>query len=353
MYDRWVREMYDRRVRDKTRNSARPTQKDIAAAAGVSQATVSMVLNKAETPSVPAATRERVLKLAGQIGYQPNHLARILRSARTMMLACIVPDITNPFYPGLVRGLQTTAAPEGYDILIYDTDGQIEGERRAMRWVQEGRADGIVATFFHLRATDLAAVARQHVPIVRLEGQRKNRGALPIDSVFIDNAEAAAAMTRFLIRRGHRRIAMILGEPGPGKQRALGYETVMREAGLATEFVADGPYSEEAGARAMQTLLASGAKRPTAVFGANDMLAIGAMQAARSAGLAIPTDIAIVGFDDIPTAKLLGLTTVRQPEFELGALAARTLIERLQPGGLKHPGRSLELKFEIVERSSA
>jgi LacI family transcriptional regulator len=346
------RAMYDRRMRQKTRNSARPTQKDIAAAAGVSQAAVSMVLNKSETPSVPAATRDRILKVAGELAYQPSHPARTLRSARTMTLACIVPDITNPFYPGLVRGLQTTAAPAGYDVLIYDTDGALDGERRAISWLQQGRADGVVGTFFHLRAPDLAVVARNRVPIVRLEGQGKSRGALPIDSVFIDNARAAAMMTRLLIGRGHRRIAMILGEFGPGKQRALGYETVMREAGLATEFVTDTTYSEEAGARAMQLLLASGRQRPTAVFGANDMLAIGAMQAARSAGLAIPKDVAIVGFDDIPTAKLLGLTTVRQPEFELGALAARTLIERLQPGGLKPPGRSLELKFEIVERSS-
>src|SRR5580704_13622998 len=177
--------------RDK-RAAVRPTQKDIAAAAGVSQAAVSMVLNKAETPSVPGATRDRILKLAGELGYQPNHHARTLRSARTMTLACIVPDITNPFYPGLVRGLQATAAPAGYDVLIYDTDGELEGERRALSWLQQGRADGVVGTFFHLRTSDLAAVARKGVPIVRLGGERKNRGALPIDSVFIDNVEAAA-----------------------------------------------------------------------------------------------------------------------------------------------------------------
>ncbi len=397
------RAMDDRRVRHKARSSARPTQKDIAAAAGVSQATVSMVLNKAETPSVPDATRARILKLAGELAYQPNHPARTLRNARTMTLACVIPDITNPFYPGLVRGLQTIAAPAGYDVLIYDTDGLVEGEQRAINWLQQGRADGVVGAFFHLRAPDLAVLARntipvvrlesqnkargtlpidsvfidnteaaaamtrfligvsythldvykRQIPVVRLESQNKARGTLPIDSVFIDNTEAAAAMTRFLIGRGHRRIAMILGEFGPGQRRALGYETVMRDAGLATDFITDKTYSAEAGARAMQSLLAKGRKRPTAVFGANDMLALGAMQAAQAAGLTIPQDIAVVGFDDIPTAKLLGLTTVRQPEFELGSLAARTLIERLQPGGLKAPGKSLELKFEIVERSSA
>jgi LacI family transcriptional regulator len=323
--------------------SARPTQKDIAVAAGVSQATVSIVLNKVETPSVPTATRERIMKLAGELGYQPNHPARTLRSARTMTLACVVPDITNPFYPGLVRGLQTTAAPAGYAVLIYDTDGSLDGERRALDWLQQGRADGAIGVFYHFRAPDLGDVARRTGPLVLLGRQAAHRGP-PIDSVFIDNVEASAAMTRWLIQRGHRRIAMIVAEYGPTRTRAEGYEAVMREAGLTPQLVVGVP--------AMATLLAD-RDRPTAVFGANDMLAIGALQAAREAGLLIPGDVAIVGFDDIPTAKLLGLTTVRQPEFALGALAARTLIDRLQPGGMTPTSQRLELEFEIVERSSA
>src|ERR1700730_1522679 len=182
----------------------RPTQKDIAVAAGVSQATVSMVLNKSETSSVPAATRARILKLAGEFGYRPNHPARMFRSARTMALACVIPDITNPFYPGLVRGLQTVAAPAGYDVLIFDTDGRPEGEARAIDWLSPGRADGGVATFFHLRVPQLAVLARKGIPLVRLESQHKPDGPLAIDSVYIDNVEAAAEMTRFLIARGHR-----------------------------------------------------------------------------------------------------------------------------------------------------
>jgi LacI family transcriptional regulator len=330
--------------------SARPTQKDIALAAGVSQATVSIVLNKTDTPSVPMGTRERILKLADELGYRPNHPARILRSARTMTLACIVPNITNPFYPGLVRGLQTAAAPAGYAVLIYDTDGTLEGERRALGWLQQGRADGAVGVLYHFRAPDLDDVARHALPMVLL-GRHAARHDSPIDSVFVDNVAAASAMTRLLIRRGHRDIAMIVAEFGPSRFRAEGYEAVMREAGLAPRVVVDDA-SSEAGVSAMRNLLADGRDRPSAVFGANDMLAIGAMQAARDAGLTIPNDIAIVGFDDIPTAKLLGLTTVRQPELELGALAAQLLIERLQPGGMKSASRSLEIKFEIVERSS-
>jgi LacI family transcriptional regulator len=341
-----------RSERRDARAAVRPTQKDIALAAGVSQAAVSLVLNKAETPSVPAVTRARILKVAGELGYQPNHPARMLRSARTMTFACVIPDITNPFYPGLVRGLQTVAAPAGYDVLIYDTDGRPEGEARAIDWLLQGRADGVVATFFHLRVPQLAVLARNGIPLVRLESQHKPDGPLAIDSVYIDNVEAAAAMTRFLIARGHRRIAMIQAEFGPSKRRALGYSSVMREAGLSPEFVTDSAYSEESGARAMKRLLAGKRNRPTAVFGASDVLALGAMEEARNAGLSIPGDIAIAGFDDIPVAKLLGLTTVRQPELDLGALAAKTLIKRLLPGGLRSPGRSHELKFEIMTRSS-
>src|ERR1700756_3183990 len=161
--------MYDGLVRERKRSSARPTQKDIAAAAGVSQATVSMVLNKAETPSVPDGTRDRILKLAGELGYQPNHSARTLRSARTMTLACVIPDITNPFYPGLVRGVQTVATPAGYDVLIFDTDGHAEGEARAVQWLLQGRADGVVATFLQLRVPDIAVLASKGIPVVRLE----------------------------------------------------------------------------------------------------------------------------------------------------------------------------------------
>src|ERR1700752_4660477 len=147
------------------RFSSRPTQKDIAEAAGVSQAAVSLVLNKTETPSVPDPTRARILKLAGEMGYQPHHPARMLRRARTMTLACVVPDITNPFYPGLVTCVQSIVAPTGYDVLMFNTDVREEGEVGAINWLLQGRADGVVGTFFHLPVPKLAALAGQNVPI--------------------------------------------------------------------------------------------------------------------------------------------------------------------------------------------
>ena len=202
--------MSDHDATGRPRSSVRPTQKDIAAAVGVSQAAVSMVLNKAETPSVPSETRKRILKVAGELGYQPHHAARTLRSARTLTLASVVPDITNPFYAGVVRGLQTTAAPAGYDVLIYNTDGRPEGEQRALKWLQQGRADGVVGMFYHLRPSDFGTLARYKLPMVLFGQPSGKRIALPVDYMFMDNVEAAAAMTRLLIAKGHRRIAMIL-----------------------------------------------------------------------------------------------------------------------------------------------
>lgn len=331
----------------------RPTQKDVALVVGVSQATVSMVLNNQDLGAVPAHTRARIEAAAMKLGYVPNRTAQMLRASRTMSLACVVPDITNPFYPGLVRGVQLAARPAGYDVLIFDTDGTADGERRALDWLLQGRADGMLGTFFHLRVPDLAELVRRGIAVARLENRGKPGGRLPIDSVFIDNAAAAAEMTRLLISRGHRQIALIAGELGPGGERAAGYGTAMRAAGLVPDLVADPEFTEAGGYRCMQQLLRR-RRRVTAVFGASDLLAIGAMDAARRAGLAIPGDVAIAGFDDIPAAKLLmpALTTIRQPDQRLGALAVEILIRRLQPHGLAHDGEGHCLPYEIILRDS-
>jgi LacI family transcriptional regulator len=270
-----------------------------------------------------------------------------------MTLACVIPDITNPFYPGFVRGVQQVAGPAGYDVMITDTDGTEAGERKALAWLRQGRADGVVGTFFHLSATDLAALSRLGIAVVRLENRAKPGGALPIDSVCIDNGAAAAALTGLLLARGHRRIALIAGALGPGDQRVAGYTAAMRAAGLRPDVLRDPDFSAAAGQRCTARLLRR-RLRPTAVFGANDLLAIGAMTELRNVGLAIPTDVAVAGFDDIAAAALVmpGLTTVRQHEQALGAAGAEMLVARLAPGGMTGPGQVRCLAYEIIERGS-
>ena len=332
---------------------ARPTQADIARATGVSQATVSIVLRHADPASVPRVTQDRIRAAALSLCYVPNRLAQGLRNARTMTIACVVPDITNPYYPGFVRGVQRVAGPAGYDVMIFDTDASEAGERRALALLRQGRADAVLGAFFHLGLADLGPLAQSGIAVARVQSRPQRGGGLPVDNVFIDNAAAAADVTRLLLGRGHRAIAVIAGARGPGDERVGGYVAAMRAAGLVPDILRDPDFTTDGGRRCAEALLGR-PQRPTAIFGANDMMAIGAMSALRAAGLSMPQDVAVIGFDDTPTAALLtpALTSVRQDEQAIGAAAARLVIERLAgPPGV--PGRSLCLPYQIVERASA
>lgn len=331
----------------------RPTQQDIAQATGLSQTTVSLVLNGVEPSSVSEEARQRVLKAAEQLGYVPNRMARNLQSARTRTLACIVPDITNPVYPALIRGFQTAADRAGYDTMIFDTDGAAEREQRALQWLAQGHVDGVLAVFFHIAETELQTAARGGMAVVRLESQR-----LPpsrdFDRLYIDSAAAARAMTQALIHKGHRRIAMLSCAVGPWAERQRGYEAAMKEAGLVPQILRAEDVSQAAGARAMSEALREGFDG-SALFAANDLLAIGAMSALYAFGRRIPDQVAVAGFDDVPLAQWLqpALTTVSRNELALGRFAAELLVQRLEGSDGERPGQNFERPFELVMRESA
>jgi len=331
----------------------RPTQRDIALATGLSQTSVSLVLNGVEPSTVSAPARERILQAAKQLGYVPNRMARNLQSARTQTLACIVPDITNPTYPALIRGFQSAADAAGYDTMIFDTDGTPEREHRALQWLSQGHVDGVMAVFFHVQEVELLKAVRGRVAVVQIESQA-HRPSDAIDKIYIDNAAAAQAMTQALIDKGHQRIALLSAPIGPGAERERGFRAAMRQAGLMARTIAADDFTQAAGARAMAAELA-GDFRCSAVFAANDLLAIGVMSALRAAGRRIPDDVAVVGFDDIPSAQLLHppLTTVRRSELSIGRFAASLLIARLNGPEANQPGRGFELPFELVLRDSA
>ena len=331
----------------------RPTQRDIALATGMSQTAVSLVLNHVEPSTVSGEARERILRTAERLGYVPNRMARNLRSARTHALACIVPDLTNPTYPSLVRGFQSAADAAGYDTMIFDTDGTLERERRALRWLSQGHVDGVLALFFRIDEAELVKAVHGRVAVVQVESQaRPARG--DIDKVYVDNAAAARAMTQVLIDKGRRRIAMLSCPMGPGAERQRGFRAAMQQAGLAGRTIVADDFTQAAGARAMAAELA-GDFPCDAVFAANDLLAIGAMTALRAAGRRIPDDVAVAGFDDIPTARLLhpALTTVGRSEQAIGRFAAELLIARLDGPDAGRPGRAYELPFQLVLRDSA
>jgi len=330
----------------------RVTQRDVARLAGVSQTTVSMVLSGASAPSLPSETLERVQAAVRELGYVPNRFAQALKTNRTMTIACVVPDIANPFYPSLLRGVQSVADDAGYDVITVNTDGTAEREQRFLSWCLERRVDGVVGVFFTLRASDFRPLTDSEIGVVRIESSAKRGGPLPVDNLYIDNEAAAGAVTRYLIGRGYERIAMIAGIGGPQDGRIRGYRTALTEAGREPLIVTDEAFTEEGGQRAAETLFAL-AERPDAVFAANDLMAIGAMAAAREAGFSIPGDIAVAGFDDIFAARLVTppLTTVSQFQYDLGTTAAEVLLDRLQRGNAG-AGTSQAMPFRLIERSS-
>lgn len=330
----------------------RATQRDVANRAGVSQATVSMVLS-GNADNLPEETVRRIREAADALGYVPNFLARALKTQLTMTIACVVPDIANPFYPALIRGVQKVAQAAGYDVVALNTDGTPANERHIVEWALRGRVDGIVGVFFALTVADLRVLVDRSVAIVRIESSRKTGGPLPIDDIFVDSHAASAAVVEHLVARGHRRIAMVAGVGGPQAVRVEGYRDALLRAGLEPLVVTGNGFTEDAGLEAARELLDRG-ETPDAIFAANDLLAVGVIRALREHGLRVPEDVAVVGFDNIDAAALVTppLTTVTQFQDRLGERAAEILIERLQ-GRREGPGIALEMPYALVERESA
>jgi len=332
----------------------KPTQLDVARLAAVSQPVVSYVVNRDAVASVAPETRRRVIEAIEQLGYVPDRAARSLRMRKTFTIAGIIPDITNAFYPAFERGIQDVAESHGYDLIVYNTDGDAEKEVRFQRSVQ-GRVDGVIGVFFHLNANDLRSLLDQHVAVVRLEATPQQIGPLPLDNLYVDNVAAAEDAVTFLLGRGHRRIGMIVGRDGPRQPRIEGYRQALVAHGISCDaaLLRETDFVEGGGYEAMRELLLV-SPRPTAIFAANDLLAMGALVALREAGLRVPADVAVVGFDDIPAARLVGpaLTTVAQFPEQLGRRAAELLFERL--GGVAPDGgRCEERPYELVIRESA
>ncbi|PCI87617.1 MAG: LacI family transcriptional regulator [Hyphomicrobiales bacterium] len=328
------------------------TQKDVARKAGVSQATVSLVLNGSGGGSIPESTVLKINQAMKELGYSPNYMARALRTNQTMTLVCVVPDITNPYYPLLVRGVQTVAEAAGYDVITVNTDGKKDRELHYINMARQGRVDGVVGVFFGLTIRDMLPFVEVGIPIVRLEASVKTGGSIAVDDVFVDNCQAAEDLTSFLMSKGHRSIAMIAGRDGPQSVRVDGYLKALQAKGFKARIQLDDAFTEEGGARAATVLLDEG-ERPTAIIAANDLMAIGAMHTLLDRNVSIPDEIAIAGFDDIPSSRLVSpaLTTVTQFQHNLGAEAARTLIKRLN-GLVTGGGRVTELPYKIIERSS-
>lgn len=329
----------------------RITQKEVAELAGVAQATVSLILNGGRD-KVSVDTAERVEKAIAELGYQPNRFAQALRTQRSHVIACVVPDLANPFYPSLVVSVQRVVRAAGYEVITIDTEGAVSNEKQVVAAAQQGRFDGIVGVFFNLGAKELAPLGKFGVPVVRIEVSRKAGGSLPIDDLFIDNEKAARALTEHLLHIGHRSVAMIAAPGGPQQVRLRGYLAAMATIDAEPIVLEATHFTVEGGREAAERLIASG-KPVTAIVAANDLMAIGVMQSLISHGLSIPRDISVAGFDDILASALVtpALTTVAQFQNQIGARAAERLLARLADGKTD-PGRAEEMPYELVIRAS-
>jgi LacI family transcriptional regulator len=335
----------------------RPTQADVARVAGVSQAVVSFVLNDNPPVSISAETRQRVRAAIEQLGYVPNGTARSLRTRKTLTIAALIPDITNPFYPAFERGIQDIADARDYDLVIYNTDGVRAKELKCLRSVQRGRADGVIIKPVELTARDFQPLLDLYLPIVVYGDLPGEAGPFPFDHLVIDAAAVARAIVTHLVDRGHTRIGMIVGPwdvPGP-QERISSYRQVLAERRIpvADILIRASDFTEVGGAEATRQLIGQ-SPPPTAIFAANDLLAMGALIALREAGLRVPEDVAVVGIDDIPAAKLMNppLTTVALFPARIGRRAAEMVFERLA-GSAPQAGRREVMPFELIVRSSA
>jgi LacI family transcriptional regulator len=333
------------------KNASRPTQKDIARLASVSQATVSQVLNNGTGISIPPETRRRVLDAVDQLGYIPDRTARSLRTNKTYTIAAIIPDINNPYYPTFVRGIQDVTESYDYDLIIYNTDNEAQREQKCLQSVRRNKIDGLISVLFHLTADDLADL---DIPVVHL--QIKPEAPPPVDVIFIDNARAAFDMVNHLIERGYDSIGMIAGEEDtpPRRARMNGYCQALEEHHIPLKevLIRGAHYNQEGGYQGMRELLAL-SPRPRAVFAANDLMAMGALVAAREAGLRIPEDIAIAGFDNIPAASLVDppLTTINMFQENIGRRATQMVFERIQ-GTAPEGMQTVEMPYELIIRKS-
>lgn len=330
----------------------RVTITDVARASNVHVSTVSRVLNGRELSLLPE-TRERVISAATRLGYRPSALARGLRLRRTFTLGMLVPDITNPVFPSIIKGVEGAAHARGYHLILCNTEDSYEREASYLRVLREWRVDGILIASSSTAESTIAELRREKFPFVLL-----NSASRPSDDLAVmpDNRQGASAAIDHLIQLGHRRIGLIAAPQTTttGQERLLAARATLRRHHLAHEdalvSVADS-FSEESGYRAARRLLLDD-EPPTAIFGANDLIALGAIRLAREIGLAVPRDLSVIGFNDIAQSQLFDppLTTVHVPQEEMGLLAASLLVNHLE--GRRIERRQVVLETQLVVRGS-
>lgn len=332
--------------------------KEVAELAGVSIATVSRCINNPE--KVTEKTRLKVQDAVLQTGYSPNTLAQSFRRGRTNLVMVVLPSIGDPFFTTVMRGIRTAAKAKGYSVVIEETQLNTMTADEIGAMLVSRQTDGIIllASMSPFGTEILSAKSRRRLPIV-VGCEKVSSELADLPSVHIDNVAAAKDATNYLISQGHQRIGMISGQQLSllTKDRELGYRAAMKQANLPIEdgWVAQGQLSISGARQATRDLL-NQAKRPTAIFCANDEMAIGCLHEIKAAGLKVPDDISVVGFDDIRYAEVTDppLTTISQPAEEIGERVMYRLCRRIEEGrgNGKNDNESQIVSHKLVVRQS-
>jgi LacI family transcriptional regulator len=327
------------------------TIRDVAAAAGVSPATVSRVLNEKE--DVGADLRRRVLGAVTELGYRRNGPARSLRTRAAMVLGLIISDITNPFFTAVVRGAEDEALLAGYSVVLANADEDVAKEARYLEVAAAEQMAGVLLSPASSRQTRIDVLLERGIQVVTID---RRLALAPVDSVTVNNHQAAREAAQHLIGQGCRRVGFVAGpvQTTTGARRLAGYRAALRAAGRGIDpsLTAYADFRTEGGYAATRQLLRLPAP-PDGLLISNNLMTVGGLQAIAEAGLAIPGDIAVVGFDDASWATALRppLTVVAQPTYEIGRIATELLLRRVS--GEKSPPRRVVLQAELVERASS
>lgn len=326
---------------------------DVAEHAGVSATTVSHVIN--DTRPVSNELRERVLTAIDELDYRPNSLARSLRRGRTHTIGMIIPTGVNPYFAEIAQGVEDTSFEQGYSVILCNSKNSPDRAEAYTDVLVEKQVDGILLASIELSVERVRTLQAQHMPLVVVN---RDISGSRTDSIMVDHAHGSYLGTRHLIELGHRRIGCVVGRPDltPSAERIAGYRQALCEAGIPVDerlVLGDGILDFEGGYHTACQLMAM-SPSPTAILAGNDLMAVGVIRAAREMGRNVPGDLSVIGFDDVTLASysIPPLTTVFQPRYEIGVLAAELLIERMRDPDLPPRHRNLDVSL-MVRQSTA
>jgi len=329
--------------------------KDIAQAAGVSYSTVSRALS--DSPLVKAETKARIQRLAQEMGYSPDAIARSLVTQQTHTVGIVVTTITDPFVAEVVQGIEDTAHENDYSVILASSAAEPERELAAVEMLRAKRVDSLIVTSSRVGALYLEYLERIGVPVVLINNHNAQSGRY-IFSVSVDNHQGGYLATCHLIERGHRHIAYVSGpaDHSDDAARMAGYQQALHESGITLDpaLVVPGDGCIGGGERALAGLVRL-TSPPSAVFCYNDMTAIGLLSAAQQAGLSVPDDLAVVGFDNIPFASHVSppLTTIAQPQHDMGRQAMDMALALMNAGNSPTSFSDIIVRGKLIVRESS